>query len=996
VGALLKFDGPVGISGKSCLISGLYSSPVCAFGANLRFLSQVSSHFIVMYQRRIEASAVAKYSATTIKVNKEITDSVDGEHDQLHFDFNRYDEDDLNLQDRTHQIDVDVDGSTGLNNNTSLSDELDKPEQYNGVDIEPVANGNRSPIDEVPDELAIMLFDVDSSTGPSNKTSLSDEINKSDQYNVVDLEPGISGNVCPLDEGPDELSMMQNEANLDHDIESGSDEQQRESVIESSDTLDASDIFEPDTNGDHSGKTANDSDLQSSLEIKDLDCKNIGLNDALFVDHVAELNGEICDAAIDSNANDFPADIDCDEPDLNPVLELHDEIIEPICMWNNEHPTPNAESSEENLDSVIETCEEDPLQLPLAKHNESAKPPEPVTESATDQQLESDADLYDQQYLSSTKPPGPVTEVNDMSHAGSVTEQQLDLDADWYDQQYLDSSVKNPNLNQLKLADKSLESSIIESIYDNLELPVLKKSSNHNLEPLFIDDLNDGNNTDESAAIFIDHHAEKDSTKLEPSENKNTKELVFETTDGSTTDLAEQDLSAPEDKEGVQFEKNVPQVVGREPVIIKPNAGDDEIPINDVPDSKKKSESDDAFLQPQCFSKREALPTACTNSTATSGVNSNFESCRELQLPALPKVDGPIVCFSTRDLILPDECFYSISVAHGSDSLDSDYNYNDDDKFNETMDAAAFVPGENDDNAVALFQCIFYRAHHTGRHVADDGLVVPEVANQLLVLAAMASAALFLAGSILPSFTTESQGLVGIVIGLGGSSTVEHGIFSVAKTLISMTEYFNTTKDKIGLWSIVVLFVVTAVLVPIVLVMLYLVRWFYPMTDKSSRGLEVWIEALEAWQYVEVLVVTILLSVWQLGDISEFLMNKQCDSFESFFATMSHFQILTPQEAQCFKLQPTVEIGTYILVAATISLSFLRTWMALAVRQVKYQEQFRYLTTRERNDSSAVPLADAEMTSGDGMTKDATILLNAIAPFPILFTDQFRWLMVEK
>jgi Paraquat-inducible protein A len=893
-----------------------------------------------MYQRRIEASAVAKYSATTLEMSKnESTNAVADEHDQLHYNFDQYDEEDpyyrsMTPNDSTDQIDVDVERGMGPTSSTSLSDELDKPDQYNDVDL----------------------------------------------Y----LEPVTNGNVCSFDEVPDELSVLQSDANLEHDIEPQSNERQREP----DDNHDAS-VFEPDNDNLDPSKTANDSDLEeSTLDIEDHNFKPIfmssdnvmkPLNDAQ-IKPVVQSDGEISDSAIESNANDFQAVIDRHEDDVNPVLELHDEILEPICLSADDRPKPSAVESDENLDSATETCE-DHVQS-------SGKFLEPAIESNDGLATPIDSD----------KPPEPVPEVNDSE---SLMEQQLDVVSDQYDQQYLDSSTKEPNLNHFEFADKSLESVLIESVYEDLELPVMKKPSSQYLGSVSIEDLTAINRTDESVAAFIDHRVEKDSAMIEPSENKYSKESAFDTSARSMTEMVEQGLSEPEFMDAVQLENALLEVVGPEPVIVKPNLGDDEVPMDDAHDyevtsneSNRRSESDNEFLQPRCYSKKDVLPAACSNSTATNDHNSNvlveFEPDRKLQLPQQPVVDDSIVCFSTRDLILPDECFYSTSVAAlGSDSLDSDYNDNDNDKFSKTMDSAAFMPGKNDDKVVALFQCIFYRAHHTGRHYADDGLVVPPTANHLLISVALASAVLFLAGSILPAFATESQGVVGIVIGLGGSSMVDHGIFSVSKILIEMTEYFNTTKDKIGLWSITILFVATTVLVPIVLVLLYLVRWFYPMTHKSSRGLGIWMEALEAWQYVEVFVVTILLSVWQLGDISEFLMNKQCDSFESFFATMTHFQILTPQEAQCFKLQPTVEIGTYILLGATILLAILRTWTTLAIRQVQYQQRFCYLTTFKPNTAE-----DAEMMAEDN-AKDATALVNAIAPFPVLFTDQFRWLMVK-
>lgn len=86
-------------------------------------------------------------------------------------------------------------------------------------------------------------------------------------------------------------------------------------------------------------------------------------------------------------------------------------------------------------------------------------------------------------------------------------------------------------------------------------------------------------------------------------------------------------------------------------------------------------------------------------------------------------------------------------------------------------------------------------------------------------------------------------------------------------------------------------------------------------------------------------------------------------------------------------MQPTIESGTYILLSATILLAVLRTFLTLAVRQVDYQSSLLLLST------SGMEAKNVEVESVED--KDTDRMVKAIAPFPVLFTDRFRWLLVK-
>jgi Paraquat-inducible protein A len=249
------------------------------------------------------------------------------------------------------------------------------------------------------------------------------------------------------------------------------------------------------------------------------------------------------------------------------------------------------------------------------------------------------------------------------------------------------------------------------------------------------------------------------------------------------------------------------------------------------------------------------------------------------------------------------------------------------------------------------------------------------------------------AGCAIPSFGTDALGVVGVLVGLGrgdGTSGGNHSIFSISKLILDMTEFLTSIKELIGLLSIAVLLVATTLVIPIAVVVAQLVRWFFALKNQAARNrLDVAIECLEAWQYIEVYVLTILLGIWQLGDVSEHMMNKYCGNLSAMFAEMAHFDILAEEDAQCFKLQPSVQAGSYILLSAAVVLSVLRTWMTLAIRQVNLQQ------VQQQQQRAASSMEFGTDVGVDSVKGDVSVLIKEIAPAPVLLTDRFRWVMVQ-
>jgi hypothetical protein len=196
--------------------------------------------------------------------------------------------------------------------------------------------------------------------------------------------------------------------------------------------------------------------------------------------------------------------------------------------------------------------------------------------------------------------------------------------------------------------------------------------------------------------------------------------------------------------------------------------------------------------------------------------------------------------------------------------------------------------------------------------------------------------------------------------------------------------FLGTAGDYIGLGTLSALFILSILVVPILQVLTLLRQWFMPLTQKQRTRLSVLTEIFQAWQYVEVYVLSIIVSAWQLGPISDFMINSYCDGLTDTFATLVYYGVLDPANAQCFKVQAGIESATYVLIAAAVLLGVLHSFVVKAVAQ--YERDASQLHT---------PLDDAKLSDSEsGMShEEYDEAISKIDPGPVLFTDRFRWVV---
>ena len=157
---------------------------------------------------------------------------------------------------------------------------------------------------------------------------------------------------------------------------------------------------------------------------------------------------------------------------------------------------------------------------------------------------------------------------------------------------------------------------------------------------------------------------------------------------------------------------------------------------------------------------------------------------------------------------------------------------------------------------------IQYSRPHRGE---TEKLVARAYVDKLLVLCVCLIVVCVITGCILPSFSLELFGLVGVAVEFGQDfeqASLSYSVFSVIKLLFDQASYLGTAGDYLGLIVLSVLFVSTILFVPIIQAIVLLRQWFSSSTKTQKQKIAVRLEILQAWQYLEVYIVALLISSW--------------------------------------------------------------------------------------------------------------------------------------
>jgi len=290
-----------------------------------------------------------------------------------------------------------------------------------------------------------------------------------------------------------------------------------------------------------------------------------------------------------------------------------------------------------------------------------------------------------------------------------------------------------------------------------------------------------------------------------------------------------------------------------------------------------------------------------------------------------------------------------------------------------------------------------------------NNLYVRNWVNYVLVFSAMSFVALTIWGCVSTSFSLEVLGIIGLLVESGQDfkdAYIGYSVFDIVNLLSSQSKLLGKASDSVGMGILSSLLILSVFIVPIIQATLLLRRWFMPLTGKSQTQSFVTLEILDAWQYIEVYILSVIVAAWQLGGVSEFMINSFCDSLGDTFASLAYYGIVPEEDAQCFRVNARVQSGLWVLLTASIILAMMNRFISKAASQqerdekMKAEEVFNMMQDQKsRNlycpsDDSSVN--DKKFEGDFQCEKINEQLASLIQPVPRLFTDYYRWFLYKS
>ena len=112
-------------------------------------------------------------------------------------------------------------------------------------------------------------------------------------------------------------------------------------------------------------------------------------------------------------------------------------------------------------------------------------------------------------------------------------------------------------------------------------------------------------------------------------------------------------------------------------------------------------------------------------------------------------------------------------------------------------------------------------------------------------------------------------------------------------------------------------------------------------------------------------------------------MEEQCSFFNEVFTMLVYYDVFEKEKAHCFRVEATILLGSYFMLAGAILLSILNSFVGKAT--------FQYFWDKECIRKEAA-MDESLHLEEESVSLDSKAL-KKIRPPPVLFTDTFRWLL---
>lgn len=208
--------------------------------------------------------------------------------------------------------------------------------------------------------------------------------------------------------------------------------------------------------------------------------------------------------------------------------------------------------------------------------------------------------------------------------------------------------------------------------------------------------------------------------------------------------------------------------------------------------------------------------------------------------------------------------------------------------------------------------------------------------NCLLVIILIFALALFTLGILIKSSSFDFAGLAGWFIDLLDKPTKKaYSVIDLGIGIPDAAEFPNSFGVRI---TQVIFFIVTVVVPYIHMIALFFLL-FLPMTKKVLLHFYYVCETLYAWSCIDVFIISILATVLEIGQLTQFLVADKCDFIEPIIQNYFSEEYLVKGHEKCFVVITRVLPGSYFLIGATLLHTMATIWINIKARKLSKDEE---------------------------------------------------------
>lgn len=220
------------------------------------------------------------------------------------------------------------------------------------------------------------------------------------------------------------------------------------------------------------------------------------------------------------------------------------------------------------------------------------------------------------------------------------------------------------------------------------------------------------------------------------------------------------------------------------------------------------------------------------------------------------------------------------------------------------------------------------------------------ISKILLVIFVPFAFVLFIAGISVNSFSFEFFGLTGWALDI--LDKVNKRGISILK-MIPQFPLSCEDPNSAGTRIIQIIYIITAVITPILHIIGLLIMLVFPMTKKQLFSWYNLCEVLYSWSCLDVFTVSIFISVVQISLLTNFMVGDSCDLINVILKKFFTKDKFIDGHYKCFEIHSILENGIFILMAAAIINTVAALWINAITRKVleKSQETGDYVQIDE-------------------------------------------------